>query len=94
MKITHRNEADVPSPSAQGVVNENLLAVKAEMTKLAPGMVLEIDTGSAKAVRSAKMLVTRAAKQMGTEWQHWHNGTMVYAKPRSVSRRGRRPKVG
>ncbi len=89
LKFTHREEADVPSPNAQGVVNENLLTVKTEMGKLAAGMVLEIEAGSAAAVRSTKMLVSRAAKQMGSEWQHWHNGTTVYAKPRASTKRRR-----
>ncbi|MGE4057107.1 MAG: hypothetical protein AB7F99_20160 [Vicinamibacterales bacterium] len=89
LKITHRNGADVPSPNAQGVVNENLQAVRAEMSKLAPGMVLEIEAGSPTAVRSTKMLVSRAAKQLNTEWQHWNNGTTVYAKPRAGTKRRR-----
>jgi hypothetical protein len=56
------------------------------------GMVLEIETGSEKAVRGAKMDVTRASTQLGTRWQHWHIGTKVFAKPAGeIRRRCRRP---
>lgn len=91
LKISHRNEADVPSPDSQGKLNAELQQLKAEMTKLEPGMVLEIEAGSAKAIRSTKMLVSRAAKQLGAEWQHWNFETTVFAKPRTV-KRTRRPR--
>src|SRR4051812_37765467 len=93
LKITQRNEADVPMPNAQGRVNEDLQSMKAEMTKLPSGMVLEVETGSGKAIRSTKMLVSKAAKELGTQWEHWHVETKVYAKPRAAARRGRKPKV-
>jgi TusA-related sulfurtransferase len=94
LKITQRKAGDVPSASSSGKVNEDLVPLKIEMTKLATGMVLEIETGSEKAVRGTKMLVTKAAKELGTQWQHWNVGTTVFAKPReAVRRRGRPPKV-
>ncbi len=81
LKIRHVNEKEAPKPSATGKSNADLFAVKAEMLKLGKGMVLEIETGSAKAVRGTKTLVTRAAKELGTRWRHWHVGTKVFAKP-------------
>jgi spore cortex formation protein SpoVR/YcgB (stage V sporulation) len=91
LKITHRKEDEVPTPSAMGRVNEDLETIKSEMRKLAPGMVLEIDVGTQKAVRGTKMLVTRASAQLGSRWQHWHFGTVVFAKPAGeIRRRGKR----
>jgi hypothetical protein len=91
LTITHRKEEDVPTPSAMGMVNEDLDALKSEMRKLASGMVLEIETGSEKAVRGTKMLVTRAGTQLGARWRHWNVGTKVFAKPAGeVRRRARR----
>jgi spore cortex formation protein SpoVR/YcgB (stage V sporulation) len=93
LKITHKKEEEVPLAGASGRVNQDLLAIKSEMQKLASGMVLEIETGSEKAVRSAKTLVTRASNQLGTRWRHWSVGTKVFAKPaEAVRRRMGRPK--
>ena len=93
LQISHKKEAEVPRPGRTGKVNEELLALKAEMAKLAQGMVLEIETGSEKAVRSAKVMVTRAAKELGAQWRHWSVGSKVFAKPaEAVRRRGRRKK--
>ncbi len=92
-KITHKKEEEVPRPTASGRVNEDLLAIKSEMQKLASGMVLEIETGSEKSVRSAKTMITRAGNQLGTRWRHWSAGTKVFAKPaEGVRRRVGRPK--
>ena len=87
LKITHRNAADVPAPNAMGRVNEDATALKVEMQKLAPGMVLEIQANDLKAVRSAKRLVTSNAKELGVQWQHWNVGATVYAKPAAERRR-------
>jgi hypothetical protein len=93
LAITHRSETDVPTPSAMGRVNADLEAVKSEMRKLSSGMVLQIEAESAKGVRSAKTLVSRAAKQLGTRWQHWHVGSTVFAKPaEGVRKRVGRPR--
>ncbi len=96
LKITQRAESEVPKPGKTGKVNPDLVAVRNEIQKLATGMVLEIETGSEKAVRGAKTLVTRAAKDLGARWQHWHVGTKVFARPADPvpRRRGRRPKAG
>ncbi len=91
LKITQRPESEVPKPRKTGKVNQDLLAVRNEMQKLAAGTILEIETGSEKAVRGAKTLVTRAAKDLGSRWQHWHVGSKVFARPvEAVRRRGRR----
>ena len=93
LKITHRNEADVPRSSTAGRVQEDLESLKAEMRKLGAGMVLQIETDGPKAVRSVKMLVSRAAKQLDSRWQHWNVSTTVYAKPaEAVRRRAGRPR--
>ena len=93
LRISHRREDEVPTPSSSGKLNEDLITVKNEMAKLASGMVLEIEAGSDKAVRGTKMLVTRAANQLGKRWRHWSVGTKVFAKPADeVRRRIGRPK--
>ena len=56
-------------------------------------MILKIETGGEKAVRGTKMLVTKAANQLGTKWRHWNVGSTVFAKPmEAVRKRGRKPK--
>ena len=92
LKITHRKEAEVPRPSAAGKINENLEAIKAEMLKIGQGMVLEIETGSERAVRGTKALITRASKDIGARWRHWSQGTKVFARPAEARRRRRRSK--
>ena len=93
MRISHKKAEEVPTPGGSGRINEDLVALKNEMQKLASGMVLEIETGSEKAVRSAKMLITRASNQLGSRWQHWSVGTKVFARPaEAIRRRGRRRK--
>jgi len=94
LQITHKRDDEVPKPGRTGKVNEDLAALIGEMRKLAAGMVLEIETGSQKSVRGTKTLVTRAAKQLGARWRHWHVGTKVFAKPVEEvrRRRGRKPK--
>src|SRR5207248_5802225 len=59
IQITHRKEDEVPTPGAFGRVNEDLEKLKAEMRNLGAGMVFEIETGNEKAVRGAKMLITK-----------------------------------
>ncbi len=92
LKFTHRKQEEVPSPSSSGKVNEDLVALKDEMQKLPAGMVLEIQTEGEKAVRGTKMLITRAATQMGKEWQNWSVGSKVFAKPKEMLTRRGRPK--
>jgi TusA-related sulfurtransferase len=94
LRITHRREEEVPTPSSSGKINEDLMAIKNEMVKLASGMVLEIEAGSEKAVRGTKLLITKASNQLGSQWRHWNVGTKVFAKPaEAVRRRGRRKKT-
>ncbi len=94
LKITHRKEEDVPTATKSGQVNEDLMAVKDAMQKLATDMVLEIEAESEKAVRGTKMLITKAANQLGREWQYWSLGSKVFARPKEkTSRRGRRKKT-
>jgi hypothetical protein len=90
LKITHRKEEEVPRPTAAGRINENLEAIKTEMLKLGQGMVLEIDTGSEKAIRGTKALITRASKEIGAKWRHWSQGTKVFARPAEIAPRRRR----
>ncbi len=92
LKFTHRKQEEVPSPSSSGKVNQDLVALKDEMQKLPAGMVLEIQTEGEKAVRGTKMLITRAANQMGKDWQHWSVGSRVFAKPKEMLARRGRPK--
>ena len=94
LKITHRKEDEVPTPSGTAKDNQDLAALKNEMSRLGSGMVLEIETGSEKAVRGTKMLITKAANQLGNPWRHWSVGSTVFARPlETVKRRGRRPKT-
>ena len=89
LQITHRKESEVPAPSSAGSVNPALVILANEMTKLAKGMVLEIETGDEKSVRATKGLITRAGNQLGTPWHHWHVGTTVYAKPKEAAQPGK-----
>ncbi len=93
LKIAHRREEEVPSAGAAGQPNEELHQLKTEMSKLAAGMVLEIEAGSTRSIRGTKGLVTRASKQLGRPFIHWHQGTKVFAKPAEARRRGRPPTV-
>jgi hypothetical protein len=94
LKFSQKKEDEVPQPGASGKINQDLLTIRDQMAKLASGMVLEIETEGEKAVRGTKMLVTRAANQLGTRWQHWNVGSKVFAKPAdAIRRRGRRKKT-
>ena len=92
LKFTQRSQQDVPSASSTGRVNHELLAIKNEMAKLGSGMVLEIETDSISTVRGTKMLITKAARELGTPWRHWHNGTAVYAQPVDGTKKRGRPR--
>ena len=61
--------------------SQDLIYLKNEMSKLGGDMVLEIETGNEKAVRSTKVLITKAAKELDTRWRHWHVGSKVFARP-------------
>jgi TusA-related sulfurtransferase len=93
LKIAHRKAEDVPTATIAAGSDE-FNQIKAELAKLQPGMVLEVDAGSQKALRGTKSMLTRAGKQSGRPVQHWHQGTVVYAKTATTApRRGRPPKV-
>lgn len=93
LRITHRKAEDVPiGGAAAGSAEFN--QIKAELMKLQPGMVLEVDAGSQKALRGTKAMLTRAGHQIGRPVQHWAQGTIVYARAAEpVRRRGRPPKA-
>jgi hypothetical protein len=59
-----------------------------ELTRIAPGMVMVIETGDEKAIRATKTLITRAANELGMPMRHWHAGTEVYAKPVKATQMG------
>src|SRR5438045_2226959 len=80
LKFTQKRESDVPSPAQNGRINPELELMKVELSRLKPGMVLEIDAGRDRTVRSTKVLVTKAAKQLGQPMMHWSDGNKVFAK--------------
>ena len=80
-KFSHKRIDEVPTPNSSGRINQDLVSIKNEMAKLAGDMVLEIETGSEKAVRSTKVLITKAAKELDARWRHWHVGSKVFARP-------------
>ncbi len=92
LQFKQRPESEVPRPGGTRRINEDLAAVRREMQTLASDMVLEIEAGSERAVRGAKRLITRAAKDLGARWQHWNVGSKVFARPVEPVRRGRGPK--
>jgi hypothetical protein len=87
IKIAARKAEEVPTPTTSGKANPDLAVVKAEMSKLAPGMVLEIVPDSGRGVRGTKMLISKAAKELGTPWRHWSIDSTVYAMPAAAPRR-------
>jgi hypothetical protein len=94
LKFTHRKAEEVPARTVSGRVNQALAALIREMTKLAPDMVLEIETGDEKAIRATKAMITRAGKELGTPWRHWHEGTKIYARPTDpITERGRKQRT-
>ncbi|HLF76603.1 MAG TPA: hypothetical protein VJB57_03860 [Dehalococcoidia bacterium] len=91
LQFTHKKAEEVPAKKATGKVSAALAALMREMTKLAPDMVLEIETGDEKAIEATKMLITSAGNELGTPWQHWHQGTKVYTRPADpITERGRK----
>ena len=81
LKFSHKRIDEVPTPNASGRINQDLVSIKNEMSKLDGDMVLEIETGNEKAVRSTKVLITKAAKELDTGWRHWQVGSKVFARP-------------
>ena len=81
LKFSQKRLDEVPTPNASGRINQDLVSIKNEMAKLDGDMVLEIETGNEKAVRSTKVLITKAAKELDARWRHWHVGSKVFARP-------------
>ncbi len=86
IKITQRKAEDVPQPQrGRGRVSHALDQVMRELTRLAPGMVLVIETEDQRDIRTTKLLITRAANQLGMPVRHWHSGNEVFASPRAAA---------
>ena len=90
LKITQRNLQEIPTPTRAGRVNQDLEQLKQQMRDLARGSALEIEVESEKDTRRIKALITRAARELGAQWQHWSMGTRVFAVPASGERPRRR----
>ena len=89
LQFSHKKAHEVPEPGPASRVTEAFSAIMKEMARVAPGMVLEIETGDERAIRATRMLVTRAGSQSGTPWRQWHVGTKVYAQPMEATKRRR-----
>ena len=90
LKVRRRKASEVPPPAVHGRINKDLEQLKTELAKLSADMVLEVEVGSATAVRGTKNLITRASKQVGIVVRHWHDGTKVFAQPLSRTAAKRR----
>jgi hypothetical protein len=91
LRFSHKKADEVPQPPKRGKISEALAAVMRELERVAPDMVLEIETGDEKAIRATKLMITRAGAELGTPVRHWHQGTKVYARPADViTERGRK----
>ncbi len=89
LQFSHKKAHEVPQPGPASRVTEAFAAIMREMARVAPDMVLEIETGDARTIRVTKMLVTRAGSELGTPWRQWHVGTKVYARPMEATERRR-----
>src|SRR5436309_813944 len=92
LKMTHRKAEDVPQPPGAGKGNDDLRSLKDELAKVSTGMVLEVDTGNEQDIRRTKVLITKAGRELGRPFRHWHEGTRVFAKPVDGARRRGRPR--
>lgn len=92
MKFTQRRAEDVPTGKPGRGLNPDFLVVKSEMARLTPGLVLEIQTSTDNTVRGTKMLVTKAARELGVSWRHWNVGSTVFARPVEEAKRRGRPR--
>lgn len=94
LKIAVRKESEVPRPTPSGRVNEHIEALKEKMESFPAGMVLEVEVGRGSSVRATKVLITKAARSLGSvKWKHWHSGNKVYAQPAATRRRRRRARA-
>jgi hypothetical protein len=89
LQFSHKKAHEVPQPPRASRVTEAFSAIMNEMARVAPGMVLEIETGDERRIRATRMLVTRAGSESTTPWRQWHVGTKVYAQPMEATKRRR-----
>lgn len=89
LKFSHKKAHEVPQPGRASRVSEAFSAIMNEMARVAPDMVLEIETGDERELRATRMLVTRAGCESMTPWRQWHVGTKVYAQPMEATKRRR-----
>jgi len=89
LQFRHKKAHEVPQPGRGSRVTEAFTAIMNEMARVAPDMVLEIETGDARAIRATRMLVARAGSESGMPWRQWHVGTKVYAQPMEETKRRR-----
>ncbi len=89
-RITARREDEVPMHDRKAGRNEDLAEVKKAMKKASTGMVLEIRPEGGTTARGVKMMISRAAKELGMKWHHWSVGDVVYAQRERAQRGGRR----
>ncbi len=92
LKIRQVPEMERPKEKLSGKVNQDIEQLKGEIAKLGPGTMLEVDAGDEKRVRSVKNLITRASRQVNVSLEHWHVGSVVFAKHAAAGKRGRPPK--
>ena len=88
LHVVHRKASQVPPPAA-GKINQDRELLKSAIARLTADTVLEVEAGSAQAVRSVKGLLTRAGHQVGVEVSHWHVGTKVFARHKAPAPRAR-----
>jgi hypothetical protein len=93
LQFSQKKAHEVPQPRRGNRVSEGFTAIMNEMARVAPDMVLEIETGDERAIRATRMQVTRAGAQSATPWQLWHVGTKVYAQPMEAAKRRRERSV-
>jgi hypothetical protein len=89
LQFSHKKAHEVPQPARASRVSEAFSAIMKEMARVAPDMVLEIETGDERELRATRMLVTRAGCESTTPWRQWHVGTKVYAQPMEATKRRR-----
>lgn len=76
MPLKHRKAEEVP-PSSTDSSSAEFNQIKVELARLQPGMVLEVDAGSQKALRKTKAMLTRAGKQIGRTVVHGQQGGSI-----------------
>ena len=91
LQFTLKKADEVPQPRRRSKVSETVAALMRELERVAPDMVLEIETGDKKNIRATKLMISRAGEELSTPVRHWHQGTIVYARPVDlITERGRK----